>query len=400
MKYQKTMLKNLSYRSTAIASYVGYITQAIVNNFSPLLFLTFSEHYGIPTAKITLLITVNFTIQLLIDWFSPYLVTLLGCRVSVVLAHFSAALGMVGLAAFPAILPSPFWGLMLAVFFYAIGGGFIEVLVSPIIEACPFERKAAAMSLLHSFYCWGQLLVILVSTLFFGIFGIDNWKILSCIWALIPFCNAFLFLCVPLYTAPEGEKTASRMQLFKQPFFRLLLLIMFCAGAAELSMSQWASSFAEAGLQVSKAVGDLTGPCCFALLMGIARLLYAKIDGKVSLYIYMLGSSILCVFSYLLAALTALPALSLIGCALCGFSVGILWPGALSIAARQFPQGGTALFSTMALSGDLGCTIGPTMVGLISAAAGDQLSVGLLCALLFPLLLTIIFLLSRRLRHA
>ena len=394
-------MKQLStnYRATAIASYIGYITQAIVNNFAPLLFLTFTAIYGIPTEQITFLITFNFGTQLLVDLLSPYVIRLFDYRVSVVLAHFSAALGMFGLAFFPAILPSPYAGLLLAVFFYAVGGGLIEVLVSPIIEACPFEQKAAAMSLLHSFYCWGQLAVVLFSTLFFVSIGIEHWQWLACLWGLIPLGNAFFFLVVPLALSRDASPGMSRRQLFSKRLFWLFLLMMLCAGAAELAMSQWASAFAEAGLGVTKTLGDLAGPCCFALLMGMARVIYSKIDGKVGLYLFMLGSALLCIVSYLMAALAPHPVIGLIGCALCGFSVGIMWPGTVSCAAKVFPQGGPVLFSSLALAGDLGCSFGPTLVGLLSASAGGGISGGLIAAVIFPVFLTAVLLSARSLRN-
>lgn len=388
-----------NYRATAIASYIGYITQAIVNNFTPLLFLTFSSVYGIPTEQITFLITFNFGMQLLIDFLSPFIIRILDYRPSVVVAHFSAAFGMFGLAVFPNIFPSPYVGLLLATFFYAVGGGLIEVLVSPIIEACPFEKKAAAMSLLHSFYCWGQLAVVLLSTLFFVGIGIERWQFLSCIWALIPLGNAIFFLFVPIALSRDATPGMSPKLLFGQKNFWILLLMMLCAGAAELAMSQWASAFAEAGLGVSKTVGDLAGPCCFALLMGLSRIIYSKIDGRVGLYFFMLGSALLCIASYLMAALAPHPVIGLIGCALCGFSVGIMWPGTVSFAAKLFEQGGPVLFSSLALAGDFGCSFGPTLVGLLSSSTGTGISGGLMAALIFPLSLTSVLLFARHLKH-
>lgn len=377
-----------NYNQTLKACYVGYITQAIVNNFVPLLFLTFQRTYEISLDKITMLVTVNFFVQLTVDLLAIKLIDKIGYRVSIVAAHLFAAAGLVGLAFLPSILPDPFIGLLLSVVAYAVGGGIIEVLISPIVEACPTERKEAAMSLLHSFYCWGQVFVVLFSTVFFLVIGIDNWQILAIIWAVIPFLNAIFFMRVPIAKlVQDGDTGMSMRQIFSMKIFWVFAILMVCAGASELAMSQWASAFAEAGLGVSKTIGDLMGPCLFAVLMGAARVLYAKLSERINLIAFMAGSGVLCIGSYLLAALTQVPALGLVGCALCGFSVGILWPGTFSLASAKCPRGGTALFALLALAGDLGCSGGPTAVGLVSDAFGGNIKSGLLVALIFPVVL-------------
>ena len=272
-----------NYNHTLYASYTGYITQAVVNTFIPLLFLTFQSTYQIPLDKITLLVTVNFAIQLTVDLLSAKFVDKIGYRICIVAAHLFAAAGLIGLSILPDCFPDPFAGLLTSVCLYAVGGGLIEVLISPIVEACPTERKAAAMSLLHSFYCWGCVLVILLSTLFFSLAGIQNWRILSLLWAALPLFNALYFTQVPIASLEESHETIPLGKLLSQKVFWVLALLMVCAGASELAMSQWASAFAESGLHVSKAVGDLAGPCLFAVLMGISRVLYAKWSERINL---------------------------------------------------------------------------------------------------------------------
>ena len=377
------------YNHTIYASYIGYITQAIVNNFAPLLFLTFSRQFGLSLDRLALITTVNFAVQLLVDLVSARLVDKIGYRISVVTAHIFAAAGLVGLAALPAALPDPYAGILIAVVLYAIGGGLIEVLISPIVESCPTERKEAAMSLLHSFYCWGHLGVILISTLFFTLAGIDRWPVLAALWALVPLCNCFYFARVPLYSLTGEQEPLSIGKLFGQKVFWLLMVVMVCAGASEQAMSQWASAFAESALHLSKTMGDLAGPCLFALLMGTSRALYGKYSEKLPLKKAMLGCAALCVAAYLLAALTRNPILGLAGCAICGVSVGIFWPGTVSIAALSLPSAGTAMYAFMALAGDVGCSGGPTLVGFVASALGGDLKRGLLAAIVFPALILV-----------
>lgn len=384
------------YQKTIYACFVGYIVQAIVNNFVPLLFLTFEKSYHIPLSQITMLITINFGIQLLVDLLSAGFVDRIGYRVSVVLAHVFAAVGLVGLVLLPEIMPNAFAGLLIAVFIYALGGGLIEVLISPIVESCPTDNKEKAMSLLHSFYCWGHVGVVLLSTVFFGIFGIANWKILACIWALIPVINAFVFAKAPI--APlieEGESGMTMLDLCKSKVFWAMMLMMLCAGASEQAVSQWASTFAEKGLGVTKTIGDLAGPMTFAILMGSSRAFYGKFGHKIDLDRFMLGSSVLCIFSYLLIVASPIPFLSLVGCGICGLSVGIMWPGAFSKASVALKNGGTAMFALLALAGDLGCSGGPTLVGFVSSAAADNLKAGILVAIVFPVVMAVEIILQR-----
>ena len=387
----------MQYKSTIRACFAGYVVQAVVNNFVPLLFLTFQSQYGIPLSQVTLLITINFALQLAVDGVSVFFIDRIGYRAAAVIAHICAALGLVGLAFLPDLLPSPFAGLLLSVLLYALGGGLLEVIVSPIVESCPSGHKAQTMSILHSFYCWGSAGVIVISTLFLKIFGASSWKILAAIWALLPLANCFVFTKVPL--APlvaEGGTGMHIGQLFRSRVFWVIMLMMLCAGASEQTVSQWASTFAEKGLGVSKAVGDLTGPTVFALLMATSRLLYGKFGTKIDLNKAMMASALLCVVSYLLIGLTNSPVLGLVGVGLCGLAVGIFWPGTFSTAAASLRGGGTAMFALMALAGDLGCSGGPTLAGAIAGAFGDNLRLGILCAVAFPALMILGILLIRR----
>ena len=377
-----------NYKKTMYACFIGYIVQAIVNNFVPLLFVTFQKSYQIPLQKITLLITVNFVIQLFVDLLSAGVVDKVGYKISVIFAHICSALGLVLLTVLPEKTADPFVGILVAVIIYAVGGGLLEVLISPIIEACPTDNKEKTMSLLHSFYCWGQMAVVLFSTVFFTVCGINNWKIMALIWAVVPVLNGILFLTAPIYSLHEdGEKGLSFRELFTSNIFWLMMLMMTCAGASEQAVSQWASTFAEEGLGVTKTIGDLAGPMAFAFLMGLARLLYGKYGDKINLKKFMTYSSILCVISYLCISFVPNPVLSLAGCAVCGFSVGIMWPGTFSIAAASIRGGGTAMFALLALAGDLGCSGGPTLAGFVSSSLGGNLKMGIFAAVVFPVLL-------------
>ena len=385
-----------NYKHTINACYIGYITQAVVNNFAPLLFLTFQRSYGISLGKISFLVTVNFGVQLLVDFLAAHFVDRIGYRISIVTAHILAAVGLIGLALFPQMMEDSYSGLMAAIILYAVGGGLLEVLVSPIVEACPTERKAAAMSLLHSFNCWGHMGVVILSTALFYLFGIDQWQVLAVIWAAVPLANALYFFLVPIRTLAEEEEGLSIRRLSGKMVFWILMVLMICAGASEQAVSQWASAFAESGLHVSKSVGDLAGPCAFAFFMGVSRVLSAKYSDRISLERIMLGSGGLCVVSYLLIALSPWPVLSLAGCALCGFAVGALWPSTFSLAMKKIPGGGTAMFALFALAGDIGCAGGPLVVGRISGVFGDDLRIGILAALVFPVILTVGVLASGR----
>ena len=379
-----------SYDCTMRACFTGYIVQAIVNNFVPLLFLTFQRTYHIPLQQITLLVTFNFGIQLLTDLLSVAFVDRMGYRAAMVLAHILSALGLICLTVLPEWMSHPFAGILISVIVYAVGGGLLEVLVSPVVEACPSSHKEKAMSMLHSFYCWGHVGVVLFSSIFFKLAGIENWKLLAVLWAVIPILNALVFTRVPIAPVlPEGEEGMTIGTLFQNRTFWLLFAMMICAGASEQSVSQWASLFAEKGLGISKTAGDLAGPMAFAVLMGASRAFYGNYGEKINLDRFMAVSSVLCILSYLCLVFMPVPVLSLAGCALCGLSVGIMWPGTFSRASKALPAGGTALFALLALGGDIGCSGGPTLVGMVSGMCKGNLKIGILAVLIFPVLLLI-----------
>ena len=384
-----------NYRKTKTACYLGFVTQAIAANFAPLLFLKFHNDYNISLGNIALISTCFFFTQLLVDLFCAKFVDKIGYRICIVASEVCSAAGLIGLAFLPDILPNPFAGILCSVIVYAIGSGLIEVLGSPIVEACPFENKEATMSLLHSFYCWGAVGTILISTLFFLLFGMDSWKWLAVLWALIPTYNIYNFATCPIeHLVEEGNGMGIR-ELFQKPLFWISVCLMICSGASELAMAQWASAYAEAALGLSKAIGDLTGPCMFAVTMGISRVIFGKYGNRIDLMKFMTGSGILCVVCYLLTSLSSNPLIGLIGCIVCGFSVGIMWPGTISISSKKFPLGGTAMFALLAMAGDLGGSIGPGIVGYITQAAGDNIRIGMSVGLVFPvILLVMLFILS------
>ena len=378
-----------NYKKTKIACYLGFITQAIAANFAPLLFLKFHMDYNISFGNIALISTCFFFTQLVVDLFCAKFVDRIGYRACIVASEVCSALGLVGLAILPDLLSNPYMGIIISVITYAIGSGLIEVLCSPIVEACPFENKEATMSLLHSFYCWGAVGTILVSTAFFAIFGIDSWKYLAVLLALVPAINIYNFATCPIEYLVEDGEGMSIPSLFKTPLFWVAIILMVCSGASELSMAQWASAYAEAALGLSKTMGDLLGPCLFAVAMGICRVLYGKYGEKVNLTKFMLGSGLLCVVCYVLASLFSNPVVGLAGCILCGFSVGIMWPGTLSISSKKFPAGGTAMFALLAMAGDLGGSFGPAIVGRVTQMAGDNIRTGMTIGLIFPVVLVI-----------
>ena len=383
------------YRKTLLACYLGFVTQAIAANFAPLLFLKFHSDYGIPLGQIALISTVFFLTQLIMDVLCAKFVDRIGYRVCVVASSLCFSAGLAGLAFLPELFPSPFAGILTSVVIYAVGSGLLEVLGSPIVEACPFEHKESVMSLLHSFYCWGSVGVVVVSTAFFAVFGIERWKWLACLWALLPLYNTYNFATCPIEPLVEEGKGMGIRGLLKVPVFWLAIVLMVCAGASELTMAQWASAYAESAIGLSKTAGDLSGPCLFAAAMGISRVLYGKYGERIALTGFMLGSGLLCLVCYLTASLSGNPVIGLVGCIVCGFSVGILWPGTISISSGRMPYGGTAMFALLAMAGDLGGAFGPSLAGAVSQRFGDNLQKGMLAGSVFPLVLVVCVLLLR-----
>lgn len=382
----------LNYSHTRLACYTGYIVGAIINNLPPLLFTAFKSRLGLSTEDLAFIITLNFGIQLFVDMSGTKIVDILGIRLCACLSQIFAAAGLIGLAIFPNIFPTPFSGILCGVVLYAIGSGMTEVLISPIIEALPSDSKSGSMSFLHSFYCWGSMLVALASTGFFVLFGVAKWQLLCALWAIIPILNTVLFSMVPIIKLPTDKANFSASKLLTKKVFWIFAAIMICSGASEIAMGQWASFFAEEALGVSKTVGDLLGPCLFALMMGISRVLYGVFGGKLRLERAIALSATLCIISYFITSLCPNPFISLFGCGICGFSVGIMWPGALSLSAKKYPMGGTAMFALLAMFGDIGCTLGPQVVSVMQSRIslmGSGLKAGLLCSVIFPIILVV-----------
>lgn len=386
----------LQFKHTRNACYLGYITQAIVNNLAPLLFVTFQNQFEITLEKIGLLISINFAMQMIVDLLAVKFVDKVGYRICTIAAHVCCTIGLVGMGIFPFLFSNAYMGLITAVLINAIGGGLIEVLISPIVESLPGDEKSSAMSLLHSFYCWGHVGVVILSTIFFLTVGIQKWYLLTAFWALVPLFNTFFFSKVPMHTVDQHAGGLPLRKLFSRKIFWVFLILMICSGASEQAMSQWASLFAESGLKVSKTLGDLLGPCAFALLMGVSRAFYGKFGARINLKKFIIGSGFLCIISYLIATLSPIPLLALIGCGLCGLSVGIMWPGTFSLSCEYCPQGGTALFALLALGGDVGCAAGPGLVGFVSNLANNSLTTGLLAAMIFPILMVLVISLLRK----
>ncbi len=390
------MSNNKKYGKTKLACYLGFVTQAISANFAPLLFITFHKEYGVSFSQLALISVVFYVTQLIVDLACVRIADKIGYRACIVVSEVTSAVGLAGLAFAPELFSNKLAGILTCVVIYAVGSGLIEVLCSPIIEACPFENKSKMMSLLHSFYCWGAVGVIVGSTVFFNVFGMANWRILACIWALIPLFNVFNFSTCPIEPIVEEGKGLKMTQLLKMKKFWVFIILMISAGASEVTMAQWASAFVESALNVPKAWGDLAGPCGFAVFMGLARVLYGKFGEKIDLTIFMIISGTLCFASYLLTALANIPVMGLIGCMACGFSVGIMWPGSISITSKAIPTGGTAMFALLALAGDVGGTVGPAVVGNVSQLADNNLKSGVLAGIGFPLVLIVCVFLARR----
>lgn len=380
----------LNEKHTVSACFVAIMVQALVINLPPLLFITFEKEFDISLVKISALIAISFITQLCMDLAASRLPRLFNRRATMVLGQVAAAVGLLCLALLPEVLP-PYTALVIGTVIAAFGSGIIEVLGNPIVESCPIKNKNKILTFLHSFYCWGLVLTVVLSTLFFNLFGVENWRILVCLWACVPAINAIAFMRVPLYhMASEPQSKSENRSIFRSFIFWGLFAVMLCAGAAEQAMSQWASSFAEMGLGVSKSMGDLLGPCAFAVLMGVARTVYAKYSVKLDLAKYMMFSATLCVVAYLLAALAPHPAISLVGCAVCGFSVGIMWPGTICFACENITGGGVKMFALLALAGDIGCTLGPTSAGFIAECFGNDLRASFIFASVFPILMLIL----------
>ena len=391
-------MESVNYNKTKRACYLGFVTQAIVANFTPLLFLIFHREYKISISRLALIPATFYVVQLLTDLLCAKFRNI-DYRKSIIASEVTAALGLIGLAFVPQLFDDKLVGILLCVCVYSVGSGLIEVLCSPIIEACPFPDKEGMMSMLHSFYCWGAVGVIMGSTLFFMLFGQENWWILSCLWALIPLYNIVNFATCPIEPIVKGTEGMTMTQLLKSGTFWMFLVLMVAAGASEATMAQWTSAFAEASLGVDKAIGDLAGPCGFAFCMGLGRLWYGRKGQNMDLSAYMMGAGALCFASYLTTSLAPSPIVAFAGCMVSGLSVGIMWPGSISLTSARMPEGGTAMFALLALGGDMGGTLGPSLVGVCTGTSENNIQDGLLAASIFPVLLVACLIMVRRNRR-
>lgn len=403
------MTKKTNFRQTKIACYIGYVVQAIVINLAPLFFVIFSDRYGIDNSGLGTLVLLNFVVQICTDVVSVRLTAVLSMRMCAVAAHILCCAGLMFMGLLPLVMQNTFLALAIATVFYSVGGGLIEVVISPVIDAIPVESdsetggaKAAAMSLLHSFYCWGQMFGVLISTLLLSFIGNDNWMFIPFIWAVVPLLNTLNFATAPFPKfVSESERTPVG-KIITTKLFAICAVLIICSGASELAVSQWASMLAEKCLGVNKVAGDILGPCAFAMCMGIGRMFYGILGNKIHLAKSLLACSVLCVISYIMISLFKSPIVALWGCSVCGLAVSLMWPGVLSLASREFPKGGAALFSLLAICGDVGCSLGPWLTGIVSdkinlkamaelapfsGLAADQISLkcGLLVAGVFPL---------------
>lgn len=377
-----------SYGKTRIACYVGYTVQAIINNFLPILFIVFQEKYDLNYEQLGRIVFINFFIQIFADFLTPKIVKYIGYKGSAILCHGLAAFGLILVSILPNIIPDFYASLVIAVAFYAFGSGIIEVVISPMIEMLPLGKKGANMAFLHSFYCWGQAFTVLGTTALIFLLGFESWTLVPLAWAIVPLANMFFFMTVPVIEPESGEDKKTAKDMFKSREFFCFVVFMVCAGASEIAMSSWASMFAQKGLNVSKTVGDLLGPCAFAIFMGSGRIIGGVLSGRISYRKMIIFNNILCVGCYLGAALLKNPFLALIACAVCGFAVSISWPGTFSLAATRFPHGGTLMFSILALCGDLGCSSGPWLLGTVADIT--NLNTGFIVSCIFPIAMLIV----------
>lgn len=328
---------------------------------------------------------------MIVDFISAKVVDRIGYRKCAVASQFFSAVGLLGLTIFPYIFPNAYIGILFSVLIYAIGSGLIETVGSPIVQACPIDNKDKYMSMIHSFYCWGHVLVVIASTVFFKLFGMDNWRVLSAIWSAVPIVTMFFFMKVPICSLAEEGKTLGGRHFIKMPVFWLLIVLMFCSGASEQGISQWISTFAEAGLGIDKTTGDLLGTCMFAVLMGASRVFYGKLGHKFDLNKYMLLSGCLCFVCYFVAGASESAVVSLIACIFCGTTVGIMWPGIYNVSTDVIKNGGTGLFAYLALAGDIGCASGPGILGIAAELFNNNLKAGMLVSGVFPIVFVVLF---------
>ena len=398
-------MSQVSYKKTKIACYLGYVTQAISINLLPLLYLTFQNEFSVSLSQLGFLATLLFAVQMAVDLLATRFGKYVSYRWGSVAACALSALGLVLMCVLPKWMPHFYVGVMLATVILSIGGGLTEVLISPLVDAIPEEGKVGEMSLLHSFYCWGVVAVILFSTAFFALVGVSYWRWLVLLWSLVPAVTAVMFACIPI--PPKTEEVHSHRSapsVVRYGLFWVLMALMVFSGASEMAPAQWASFFAENNLGIPKAVGDLLGPCAFAVFQGLSRVVFSRMARRRDPRRILAWHAVGCLVAYAVIVLAPHPLLSLFGFCMCGWFVGPMWPGILSLCATRFPAGGTAMFAALALCGDVGCAAAPMMIGAVTdrLVTADWLSSsamrgGFAVCMVFPALLVVgLWLLRKR----
>lgn len=366
--FEYTVIMKKEFRLTLMAARMGFFTQALVNNLAPVFFVLFRVLYGFSYLQVGILAALNFTLQLFADITSPNLISRFGYRKCAMTAQALCAVGLILMPGLCILTGGVYISFIIPVLIYSYGAGMIEVLASPIVEAIPDLPENTKMSMLHSFYSWGQMTCVALTTLALHFIGYERWFLIPVLWSAIPIFGIILFSRARLDMADMAEKESEKGgRLFCRSFV-LMLIIMTCAGASEIAMSEWSSLFAEEALGVSKVAGDLFGPCMFALFMGMGRMCHAKFGERLNLSRLIKACSLLCVICYVGAALLRPAAASLIFCALTGLSVSLMWPGALSLAAAR-NNGGARMYGLLAAFGDIGCIIGPVVTSSVSEFA-------------------------------
>ena len=390
-----------NYKITKYTCYLFYVLQGTLLNLTPLLFVPLMEQYGLSYMKLGALASVNFATQLIVDIVLSKLTDKHRYRISLRLSASAAFIGYMIFAWAPGRLGDPYTWLLIGTVVYSIGAGLMEITISPLIHALPDKAKGKSMAILHSFYAWGVVLTVIVSTSVLAIIGRDKWNFIVTGWLIVPVIG-FILSCimpVPKPESGENERTAGSFRILIKPAFILFLAMIFFGSCAEAVMTQWSSAFLERAVGLDKLIGDIAGMSMFALMLGLCRMASAALDKKISLSTYMMLGTIGAVICYIIVSVSNVAAVSLIFCALTGFMVGMLWPGTLVLAADAFPKAGAWLFAYLAVAGDLGGVFGPWITGAIADRSG--LNAGLGAAAIFPVIgLICMIIYKRRTRSA
>lgn len=360
------------YRLTTISCFVGIFAQAVIINLAALLFMPLMRLHGLTYVQLGTLVAVNFSVQVGSDLVFSGLIDRIGFRRLVLPACLVGSLGLFLFALAPVLLPGRvFAGLLAATAVYSAAGGLLEVLLSPIVNAIPNEEKGAAMSLLHSFYAWGQMATIILTTLFLFLVGERHWQWMVGFWALLPLANFLLFLKAPFPPSVPEEHRLNMGDLILKPFCLLAFAAIFFGASAEVLMNQWTSAFMERALLLPKLTGDLFGMCGFALMLGLGRAWHGKYGARFDISKALVAMSALAVLCYLVVALAPGSWPGLLACMVCGFATSLLWPGTLIVASERYPLAGAWMFALLAAAGDVGAGLGPWFTGWVVDHAID-----------------------------